>query len=576
MHVKHIDIENYRNIGGCSIDFAWPATYIVGENGLGKTNLLQLINAIFNRSTLREEDFTDSTLELTVTIELVLADYEIGLFNDYADSADSHQITIEGVVEDPESEFKFLHKETGEEISGPLVRRVCYFLLESFNADSRMLDYSKDRGVGRVLTRGLTKYQEDCGLSTLDFFDASRLQGLVTYLDSTLQKLTILTDYGIHAGVDESESGALGSIVTLTDSNNLHFRYASSGVQYIALAVMQILESIMKLPKRKLEQSVFTDATGSKVLSVILALDEPEIHLHPYMQRTLTKYLEGMASGSDDQFNSLLKEYFDIDSIKAQLIVVTHSPSIVPQDYKKIVRFSFDKQSGLSVKVGTQMQVQSREETRLVALFDTVKEALFSRSVIVVEGESEQMSLPGFAEKLGFDLDARGIVVVNSRGKNSVPGVCKLLREFGLPVYSIVDRDEKKANVSGNDRTTNERDFEAEVIEAVFNSSCQDLFIKILEQCESCGRSKLLQADQLANSTKNYLSKQFANYKFVDMDFTGSRFDDKFADDPLTRLMMYSWMSSQKGILFGRLLGKLLPVNAIPQCYSSLIKAVII
>lgn len=186
MHVKHIDIENYRNIGGCSIDFAWPATYIVGENGLGKTNLLQLINAIFNRSTLREEDFTDSTLELTVTIELVLADYEIGLFNDYADSADSHQITIEGVVEDPESEFKFLHKETGEEISGPLVRRVCYFLLESFNADSRMLDYSKDRGVGRVLTRGLTKYQEDCGLSTLDFFDASRLQGLVTYLDSTL------------------------------------------------------------------------------------------------------------------------------------------------------------------------------------------------------------------------------------------------------------------------------------------------------------------------------------------------------------------------------------------------------
>jgi putative ATP-dependent endonuclease protein len=576
MYVKHIDIENYRNIGGCSIDFAWPATYIVGENGLGKTNLLQLFNAIFNRSTLREEDFTDLTLELTVTIELVLADNEIGFFNDYADSADPHQITIEGVVEDPESEFKFMHKETGEEISGPLVRRVCYFLLESFNADSRMLDYSKDRGVGRVLTRGLTKYQEDCGLSTLDFFDASRLQGLVTYLDSTLQKLTILSDYGVHAGVDESESGALGSIVTLTDSNNLHFRYASSGVQYIALAVMQILESIMKLPKRRLEQSVFTDVTGNKVLSVILALDEPEVHLHPYMQRTLTKYLEGIVSGSDDQFNSLLKEYFDIDSIKAQLIVVTHSPSIVPQDYKKIVRFSFDKQSGLSVKVGTQMQVQSREEKRLVALFDTVKEALFARSVIVVEGESEQMSLPGFAEKLGFDLDAKGIVVVNSHGINSAPGVCKLLREFGLPVYSIVDRDKKKANVSGNDRTTNEQDFEAEVIDAVFNSSCQDLFIKVLEQCESYGRNKLLQANQLENSATKYLSNQFASYKFVDMDFTGSRFDGKFADEPLTRMMMYSWMSNQKGVLFGRLLGQLLPVNAIPQCYSSLIKAVTI
>lgn len=204
MYVKHIDIENYRNIGGCSIDFAWPATYIVGENGLGKTNLLQLFNAIFNRSTLREEDFTDSTLELTVTIELVLTDYEIGLFNDYADSADPHQITIEGVVEDPESEFKFLHKETGEEISGPLVRRVCYFLLESFNADSRMLDYSKDRGVGRVLTRSLTKYQEVSGLNTLDFFDANKLTGLIDYLNATLQKLTILSEYDVHAGVDKT------------------------------------------------------------------------------------------------------------------------------------------------------------------------------------------------------------------------------------------------------------------------------------------------------------------------------------------------------------------------------------
>lgn len=91
----------------------------------------------------------------------------------------------------------------------------------------------------------------------------------------------------------------------------------------------------MKLPKRRLGQSVFIDAVGKKILSVILALDEPEIHLHPYMQRTLTKYLEGIASGSDDQFNSLLKEYFDVDSISAQLIVVTHSPSIVPQDYKR-------------------------------------------------------------------------------------------------------------------------------------------------------------------------------------------------------------------------------------------------
>lgn len=574
MYIKHIDIENYRNIGGCSIDFAWPATYIVGENGLGKTNLLQLLNAIFNRSALREEDFTDLTLELSVTIQLVLADYEIGLFNDYADSADPHWITIKGVVEDPESEFIFLHKETGEEISGSLVRRICYFLLESLNADSRALDYSKDRGVGRVLTRSLTKYQEVSGLSTLDFFDANKLTGLVDYLNATLQKLTILSGYGVHAGVDKSESGALGSIVTLTDSNNLHFRHASSGVQYVALAVMQILESIMKLPKRRLEQSVFTDAADNKVLSVILALDEPEIHLHPYMQRTLTKYLNRMVSGADSDFNSLLKEYFDIDSINAQLLLVTHSPSMVPREYKKIIRFSLDGQSNLSVRAGANIQMQPKDEKQLIAKFDTIKEALFSRTAIVVEGDSEEMALPGFAETLGFDFDAQGITVINCQGKRSEPGTYSVLRKFGLPVYSIVDRDKDPVKNQGKRRTTDEEDFEAEIIEAMFHNSCQEIFIEVLEQCESNGRMKKLSKSQLAGNANQYLSQQFTGYTFTDMNFTGSRFDGKFADDPLTRLMMYSWMSSQKGILFGRLLGELLPAHAIPQCYSSLIKDV--
>lgn len=575
MYIKHIDIRNYRNIGECSVAFSWPSTFVVGENNLGKTNLLKLLQCIFNRSMLGEDDFTDPNLEVSLSIRLALEEYEVGFFNDIADSSNYLQITIEGLVEDPASEFKFFHKESGEEISGTLVRQVCYFLFESLNADSRALDYSRDRGVGRVLTRSLTKYQETSGLGTLDFFNANKLQGLVDYLNVTLGKISILSGYGVHAGIDETESGALGSIVTLTDSNNLHFRRASSGVQYVALVVMQILESLMKVPGRRLGQCVFQDEDGKRILSAIFAFDEPEVHLHPYMQRTLTKYLNAVASGQDDDFNSLLKEYFDIDSISAQLIVVTHSPSIVPHDYKKLVRFCLDSQSKLSVKMGCDIAMQASEETRLVALFDTIKEAFFSRTAIVVEGESEVMAFPGFAEALGYDLDVQGIIIVNAHGKESVPAAYSLLSKFGLPVWSIVDRDKKNAIVSGGERTTTQQDFEAEIIDAMFANSCQDIFIRLLEQCESNqGRQKKIPGTQLTRSAGKYLPQTFAGQTFTDTDFVGARFDGVFADDPFTRLMMYSWMSNQKGVLFGKLLGLTLPAAAVPPCYSDLLKDV--
>lgn len=63
--------------------------------------------------------------------------------------------------------------------------------------------------------------------------------------------------------------------------------------------------------------------------------------------------------------------------------------------------------------------------------------------------------------------------------------------------------------------------------------------------------------------------------KFVDTDFTGSRFDDLFADEPFSRLMMYSWMSNQKGVLFGKMIGLLLPPEVIPACYKMLLKDVV-
>ena len=50
MRIKDISVENYRNLNSATITFDESCNFIVGENNLGKSNILNLLNIIFNTS----------------------------------------------------------------------------------------------------------------------------------------------------------------------------------------------------------------------------------------------------------------------------------------------------------------------------------------------------------------------------------------------------------------------------------------------------------------------------------------------------------------------------------------------
>lgn len=571
MFILEITVTNYRNVSCETVKFSQPCTFLVGENSLGKTNLLYLLRTIFARRSFDESDFRDAGAPISVTIKLKLLPEEIGFFSDIADPDDTTSVTIEASAEDAESDILFLHKPTGEQIPASMMRQISFFLFETLNANNRELNYDQKHGVGRVLSRGLGMYQQKNGMSVLDFFDQAKLDGLIAYLNSLISKISLLAPYGVHAGIDKSEPEVLGSIVTLTDINDLHFRRSSSGVQYIALAVMQILDSMMRLSSTKMEKCTYTNLRGERVFSAILAFDEPEAHLHPYMQRTLTKYLCSIASGGEDGFNDLLKEYFDIDRISAQIIIVTHSPSIISSDYNSIVRFGQRSNSTVSISCGVDLALDLACRKQIIAQFDSIKEAFFSRGALVVEGVSEATAIRGFAFTEGIDLDSLGLILVAADGKKTVPTICDLFGRFDIPVCSIVDKDADFPVTSGSFVTTSEIDLEAELVESLFASNNQATLITLLENYESQGRNCTLQADQLKKKARTYNPTLFASHAFTDMDFSGAEFDGAFPDGDLTRLMMYTWLSWRKGAVLGTMIGNEVPSSAVPQCYVDIV-----
>ena len=58
----------------------------------------------------------------------------------------------------------------------------------------------------------------------------------------------------------------------------------------------------MELYKSKaisFQDRLYADEAGRKILPLILSIDEPEVHLHPYLQRSLIGYYKRILQNGD-------------------------------------------------------------------------------------------------------------------------------------------------------------------------------------------------------------------------------------------------------------------------------------
>lgn len=61
MRIVRVKVSNYRNIDGITVVFNPDCSYIIGENNLGKSNFLSLLDTVFSGSVrgFNEDDFAD-------------------------------------------------------------------------------------------------------------------------------------------------------------------------------------------------------------------------------------------------------------------------------------------------------------------------------------------------------------------------------------------------------------------------------------------------------------------------------------------------------------------------------------
>lgn len=161
----------------------------------------------------------------------------------------------------------------------------------------------------------------------------------------------------------------------------------------------------------------------------VLLIEEPELLLTPQTQR----YLYGLLRRFAERGN--------------QVLYSTWSPSFVDAaHHDEIVRLDL-RQGGSVARRTDPGTLSDPERVRIQAEFDHERsEMFFARKVVLVEGQTERLSLPFMFRAMGHDPDAEGIAIVEMGGKGNLSLAARILVQLAIPFVVMFDADHGPAS----------------------------------------------------------------------------------------------------------------------------------
>ena len=545
MYIKWMHIENYRNLADVTLSFHNDINYFVGENAVGKSNFLDLLEIIMECHGFIESDFTDVNKPIRIDFEISLG--ELNYKSMYtADEGPTYRLRLEQVVQEV---YPRLYRVTDAGIEPMALSMIRHALYVCHRDTSEQELFSIPSSIYVELGQLLQAYVSRLEMPTDDF------QREIVSLRKDLDPYCMLNIQHL--------------VEVLSTSSAMERKYSADNVRLIMAVALKILAQIyMKVSSAttNLESLLVYDAKGHKFLPIFISVDEPELHLSPYLQRAVLNYYRQIATNENEEFLALLRDIFKIDGLLGQLFVVTHSTDALVDDYRHIIRLYRDENNMVCAACGVTFNFPKEVEKHLIMHFPEAKEALYARCIIIVEGETEYGSFTGFGKKLGVDFDYFGICLINARGESSISKLQKLFNRFSIPTVALYDRDVegKYAKAHSNIFYTEEICFEMDFVSyllAMHKRSIMDAIIK-----------------DIIDDARPMVTKDMARRGYAKLGITKSQIVQRclpnISDRKLDDLHIYyfSWFYANKGVIVGRRISQFLEASMIPPAFIAVIE----
>lgn len=487
MYISEIvEINNYRNLTGKTITFNDTLNFLIGENNIGKTNILELINICLAIGKFAETDFMDITLPIKIKFKVKYSNEEIGYFEDNFDVDDSNSITLVAVQDSVDERINYYHDTPNQtKIGMATIRTMNILYYYAQRMPSKEVDFRKTSGSGKVLNYLIQHSLEQSEIQEKGILKKTKLKNIVKNVNIQIKKINTITGDSVSAYVETEVDKLVCRLLGLGDENGRELSSLGEGVQYAFNILLQIIEIIYNVKAtRKPEdfEERLINRDGKKLFPLFLVLDEPEVHQHPYRQRSLIRKIKALIENNNQEFLNLLKDLFDIDGLTGQIFIATHSPNILLDNYRQFIRLykSTGTDSQLKIVSGMNVVIDDKLYKHMLHNFIYLKEAMFSKCIIFVEGDTENGAIPVFAERMGLDMDERGIGVIKLDGADSVKRCMALYKSFGIKSIALIDKDKKESYSSEPDiYFTKANDYEEDVYDKFkltdYLKSCKEL-----------------------------------------------------------------------------------------------------
>lgn len=471
---------------GKTITFNDTLNFLIGENNIGKTNILELINICLAIGKFVETDFNDITLPIKIKFKVKYSNEEIGYFEDNFDVDDSNSITLVAVQDSVDERINYYHDTPNQtKISMATIRTMNILYYYAQRMPSKEVDFRKTSGSGKVLNYLIQHSLEQSEIQEKDILKKTKLKNIVKNVNRQIKKINTITGDSVSAYVDTEVDKLVCRLLGLGDESGRELSSLGEGVQYAFNILLQIIEIIYNVKTtRKPEdfEERLINRDGKKLFPLFLVLDEPEVHQHPYRQRSLIRKIKALIENNNQEFLNLLKDLFDIDGLTGQIFIATHSPNILLDNYRQFIRLykSTGTNSQLKIVSGMNVVIDDKLYKHMLHNFIYLKEAMFSKCIIFVEGDTENGAIPVFAKRMGLDMDERGIGVIKLDGADSVKRCMALYKSFGIKSIAIIDKDKKESYGSEPDiYFTKANDYEEDVYDNFkltdYLKSCKEL-----------------------------------------------------------------------------------------------------